>query len=242
MGKTIGILGGMGPLATVDIFHKIVSLTEANCDQDHIHIIIENDPGIPNRLDFLLRDGESPEKELIEIACRLELMGADVLIMPCNTAHYFYDAIKKHLGIDFINMIDETAKEIKQTTPSCKRIGLLATKGTYHTGIYDDVFASYGIEVIKPDIEDQGYLADLILAVKVGQTTFDLTNIYHVLDKLKKQKIEILVLGCTELPIAFQMFNIKEKYIDPTTVLACSAIRYTGKNVRPMKADLKNQN
>ena len=232
MVKTIGILGGMGPLATVDIFHKIVSMTEASCDQDHIHIIIDNDPGIPNRLDFLLRDGENPEKHLTQLAEKLELMGADVLIMPCNTAHYFYEAIKKHLGIDFINMIDETAKEVKRISPSCKKIGLLATKGTYHTGIYEKVFAPYEIEVIKPDNEDQQYIADIILAVKIGQSTFDLTNIYHVLDKLKKQNIEMLVLGCTELPIAFEMFDIKEKYIDPTTVLACSAIRYAGKNVR----------
>lgn len=232
MAKTIGILGGMGPLATVDIFHKIVSLTDANSDQDHIHIIIDNDPGIPNRLDFLLRDGESPEKHLIQLATKLELMGADVLIMPCNTAHYFYDAIKKHIGIDFINMIDETAKEIKQTYPSCKKIGLLATKGTYHTGIFEKVFSPYEIEVIIPDLEDQQYIADLILAVKIGQTTFDLTNIHQVLGALRKKDMDVLVLGCTELPIAFEMFNIEEKYIDPTTVLACSAIKYAGKNVR----------
>jgi aspartate racemase len=163
-------------------------------------------------------------------------MGADVLIMPCNTAHYFYDAIKEHIGIDFINMIDETAKEIKKTSPSCKKIGLLATKGTYHTGIFEKVFSPYEIEVIKPDIEDQQYIADLILAVKIGKTTFDLTNIYHVLDKLKKENVELFVLGCTELPIAFEMFNIKEKYIDPTTILACSVIKYTGKKVRTMKS------
>jgi len=236
MDKTIGILGGMGPLATVDIFHKIVSLTEANSDQDHIHIIIENDPGIPNRLDFLLRDGESPEKHLIQLATKLEFMGADVLIMPCNTAHYFYDAIKKHIGIDFINMIDETAKEIKQTSPSCKKIGLLATKGTYHTGIFEKVFSPYEIEVIIPNLEDQQYIADLILAVKIGQTTFDLTNIHQVLENLKRANMDVLVLGCTELPIAFQMFDIKEKFIDPTTVLACSAIRYAGKKVRVEKS------
>lgn len=236
MDKTIGILGGMGPLATVDIFHKIVSLTKANSDQDHIHIIIENDPGTPNRLDFLLRDGESPEKHLIQLATKLEMMGADVLIMPCNTAHYFYDTIKKHLGIDFINMIDETAKEIKQTSPSCKKIGLLATKGTYYTGIFEKVFSPYEIEVIIPNLEDQQYIADLILAVKIGQTTFDLTNIHQVLENLKRANMDVLVLGCTELPIAFQMFDIKEKFIDPTTVLACSAIRYAGKNIRAEKS------
>lgn len=236
MDKTIGILGGLGPLATVDIFHKIVSLTEANSDQDHIHILIDNNPGIPNRLNFLLSHGESPENQLIESAIKLELMGADVLIMPCNTAHYFYSTIKKNVGIDFINMIDETAKEIKRVYPSCTRIGLLATKGTYYTGIYDKEFASYEIEVIKPGIEDQQHIADLILAVKVGQTTFDLTNIYRVLDNFKKENIDLFVLGCTELPIAFQMFDIEEKFIDPTTVLACSAIRYTGKTVRTKKS------
>lgn len=232
MGKTIGILGGMGPLATVDIFHKIVSLTDANIDQDHIHIIIDNNPGIPDRLNFIFRDGESPEKALIQSAIKLECMGADVLIMPCNTAHYFYDAIKKYIGIDFINMVDETAKEIRATLPSCKRIGLLASKGTYSTGVYDKIFAPYDIEVIKPDSEGRQDLAELILAVKRGQTTYDLTNIYKVLDQLKKKNAEMMVLGCTELPIAFKVFNIQEKYIDSTTVLACSAIKYCGKKVR----------
>lgn len=232
MDKTIGIIGGMGPLATVDMFNKIVTLTEANIDQDHIHIIIDNNPGTPDRLNFLFRDGESPEKALVQSAIKLQSMGADALIMPCNTAHYFYDAIKKYVSIDFINMVDETAKEIKKALPFCKRVGLLATKGTYSTGVYDKIFTPYEIEVIKPDIEGQGYIAELIAAVKKGQKTFNLTNIYRVLEDMKKKKVEIFVLGCTELPIAFQKFDIKEKYIDPTTVLACSAIRYAGKTVR----------
>ncbi|AFL99012.1 aspartate racemase [Desulfitobacterium dehalogenans ATCC 51507] len=232
MNKVIGILGGMGPLATVDMFNKIVTLTEATRDQDHIHLIIDNYPGIPNRLDFLLGDGESPEKAMVESALKLQSMGADAIIMPCNTAHYFYDAIKKHLRIDFINMIEETAKEIKKESTRCKKIGLLATRGTYNTGVYDKTFASYDMEVIKPDEEGRQAIADLILAIKVGQDTFDLTSIYRVIAQLKKKNAEILVLGCTELPIAFEKFNINEKYIDPTKILACSAIRYAERKVR----------
>ncbi|AGA67754.1 aspartate racemase [Desulfitobacterium dichloroeliminans LMG P-21439] len=232
MDKAIGIIGGMGPLATVDIFHKIVSMTEATIEQEHIHIIVDNNPGIPDRLNFLLRDGESPEKALVQSAIRLQCMGAAVLIMPCHTAHYFYDDVKKYVDIDFINMVDETAKEVVKALPTCKRIGLLATKGTYNAGVYDKIFAPYGIEVVKPNFEGQQALADLILAVKHGQPTFDLTNIYRVLDQLKDKNAEITVLGCTELPIAFAKFNIKENYIDPTTVLARTAIRYTGRKVR----------
>src|SRR5699024_10166329 len=111
--KTLGILGGMGPLATVKLFEKIVSLTHANKDQEHIHTIIDSNINIPHRSRYILGNGDDPLNELIKSAKRLENAGADFLVMPCNTAHYFYDKIVAVMNIPFLNMIEETAKYIK---------------------------------------------------------------------------------------------------------------------------------
>lgn len=229
--KTIGILGGMGPLATADLFKKIIMMTDANSDNEHIPIIVENNTRIPDRTDYIINDGEDPTKYMIKSAIRLEMMGADVIIMPCNTAHYFYDEIIKYIKIPFINMIVETAKETKNLYPKGK-IGLLATEGTCRAGIYDKVFKEYNLELIKPNPEKQKYVMKLIYDIKKGKDNTDLKNFKSVLKELKNQGAEAFILGCTELPVAFEMFSIEEICIDPTKVLACSAIRYAGKNIR----------
>lgn len=229
--KTIGILGGMGPLATVDIFKKIINLTEANSDNEHIEIIVDNNTRIPDRTNYIINNGENPTSYLIKSAIRLEMMGADVIIMPCNTAHYFYDEVVKYIDIPFLNMIVETAKETKKLYYG-KKVGLLATAGTYNSGIYDKVFSEYGLELIKPDSDKMKYVMDLIYGIKSGRSDMDLTNFYTVLQDLKEQDVEAFILGCTELPIAFEMFNINEKYIDPTEILASSSIKYVGRKIR----------
>lgn len=233
MTKTIGIIGGMGPLATADLFKKITLLTDSQCDQDHIHVIIDSNPETPDRTDYLLHHGESPEPYLIRSALRLEFCGADVLIMACNTAHYFYDSLVKHIRIPFLSMIEETAKEIQLSSPGCKTAGLLATAGTCQAGVYDRVFKQYGINLVKPDDERQKLVSSLIQHVKSGRSTpFDPDNIDTVLDQIKRQGAEIFILGCTELPIGFEMFNIRENTVDPTEAIAMSAIRFVGKKIK----------
>lgn len=229
--KTVGILGGMGPLATVDLFKKIVTLTQAGSDNEHIHIIIDNNTEIPDRTDHIINNGENPENHLIKSALKLEMMGADVLIMPCNTAHFFYDKVVKYISVPFLNMIEETAKEIIGKFPSYKRTGLLATEGTCRAGVYDRVFEKYGIELIKPDSENQKYVTELIYGIKQGRSNMDITGFYKVISWFKEQGVDVLILGCTELPVAFAMYDIRVNYLDPTRILACSAIRFAGAKV-----------
>lgn len=229
--KTIGIIGGMGPLATVDLFHKIVMLTEANSDNDHIHILIDNYTAIPDRTSYILGHGEDPKKFLIESALKLEVMGADVIIMACNTAHYFYDEIEKYIHVPFINMIEEVAKKIKKINPKIRKVGLLATEGTCITEIYDKVLNKYDIEVIKPDYTNQNIISNLIYSIKNGRKEYNLDDINSVLSFFRLQNIDTVILGCTELPLAFETLNIKGKYIDPTKILAQSAIEFVGEKV-----------
>ena len=230
MEKVIGILGGMGPLATVDLFQKIVLQTEAKTDNDHIHIIIDNNTKVPDRTDFIVSSGESPLNYLIKSAVKLEMMGADVIIMPCNTAHYFYDEVTAFIQIPFINMIEEAAKEIKKDYSGSK-VGLLSTEGTSKSGVYDKVLKEYDIDFIKPDERLQKHVTEIIYAVKKGDKNPDKKGFLDVLKGMRSEGAELFILGCTELPIAFQYMGIREKYIDPTDILARRAIEFAGKRV-----------
>ena len=156
------------------------------------------------------------------------MMGADVIVMPCITAHYFYNDIVKFLNIKFINMIEETVKEINR---DCK-VGLLSSEGTSKLCIFDDFLKKYNIEFIKPDETLQKYITEIIYDVKKGKKNFEKRGLLKVLDSIKNEGVELFILGCTELPIAFQYMNIYEKYIDPTDILAKRAIEYVGKRVR----------
>lgn len=229
--KVIGILGGMGPLATVDLFKKIVVMTEAERDNDHIQIVVENNTKIPDRTDHIIHGGEDPRRHMIKSALRLEMMGADVVVMPCNTAHYFYDDIIEYLDIPFINMIAETAKTAKERFVG-KKLALLATEGTYQAGIYDRVFQKNDLELVKPDEGARREIMDIIYKIKGGQEEIDTRAFRRVLDDLKKQGAGAFILGCTELPIAFERFKIEEACLDPTEILASAAIQYVDKRVK----------
>ena len=221
--KTVGIIGGMGPLATVDLFGKIVNLTDAKCDNDHIHILIDNNTYIPDRTSYILGDGENPIDELVRSAKRLKNMGADFLVMPCNTAHYFYNDIIDNVSIPFINMIEETANYINNR--NIKKVGLLSTTGTINAKIYDNIFKNYNIDVINPSDENQNIIMDLIYGIKKGKKEFDKKKIQKVLTDLHHKDVEYVILGCTELPVAFELLNLSGNYIDPTEVLAKVAIK-----------------
>ncbi len=222
--KTIGIIGGMGPLATADLFKKIIENTPAKNDSEHIRVCIDSNINIPDRTAAILHGGADPVPEIVRSAILLEGMGADLLIMPCNTAHYFYGRIIEKVHVPIINMLDETAREVVRK--GFHRIGLLATDGTIQTGVYDRAMQSFGIQILRPSEANQKHVMNLIYeGIKAGNYKIDLTGFYQALDELKQAGAETLVLGCTELPLAFSIYSIDREHIDPTLVLAKSAIR-----------------
>lgn len=231
MKKTIGIVGGMGPLATCDLFRKIVEVTDAKSDQEHVRVCIDNNTEISDRTAAILSGGPDPIPEMVKSAVRLQGMGADVLIMPCNTAHYFYDRLIPFVDIPFLNMIEETAKEIRQK--GMKKVGLLATDGTCQSGVYKKVFDAMGIETCMPSPARQRSVMDVIYkGVKAGNLSIDLIGFYEAMEELFADGAETLVLGCTELPVAFDLFQIEKPNIDPTLVLAKAAVRFVGARVK----------
>ena len=227
MSKVIGIIGGMGPMATADLFVKMVSKTDADCDQQHAHIIIDNNTQVPDRTAAILSDGADPLPELIGSAKRLEAAGADVLTIACNTAHYFYDGIQQAVKVPVLHMPRETAKKAAEL--GYKKCGLLATAGMIKSGIYARAFEEAEIELIVPDAEGQKAVMKMIYdGVKAGKKQYDTTDVNAVIQSLKEQGAECFILGCTELPLAVDMYGISEVSIDPTSVLASAALKAAG--------------
>lgn len=230
MYKTIGIIGGMGPAATCDLMEKIIASTDAKDDQGHIHICVDCNTNIPDRTKAILNHGQNPIPEMVKSGIRLESMGANLLIMPCNTAHYFYDELTKYLDIPFLNMPLETAKYLKKM--GVKKVGILATDGTVQSKIYDKNLKNQGIEAIYPSVQNQKLVMSLIYdCVKSHNKDYAEIPIKNIVEELVNNGAEKIILACTELPIAFKNLGLDKNCIDPTLVLARSAVEFAGARV-----------
>ena len=231
MTGSIGILGGMGPMATCDLMGKIIQSTDAKNDQEHIHIYVDCNTNIPDRTAAILHQGADPLPEMIKSANRLQEMGADVLIMPCNTAHYFIDSIQKTVTVPILNMLKETAACLQKQ--GITKAAVLATDGTVQCGLYDNALQAFGIEPLHPKAEEQALIMHLIYdCVKAGKPCPHPEKIIALSQRLIQDGAQALILGCTELPIAFSQIGAQLPTIDPTQVLAEAAIRYVGGSVK----------
>ena len=225
--KTIGILGGMGPLATVDLFRKITVHTDAKSDQEHPRVVIDSNTDIADRTEALLHGGADPTPEMIKSAQHLERIGADVLIMPCNTAHCFYDAVAASVHIPMLHMIALTCDALRER--GVKRAGLLATDGTVQTGIYQRAFADSGITLLTPPSAAQAAVMDIVYSgIKAGKLDYDASAFRAACEGLLAAGAETLVLGCTELPPVFDLYRLDYPAVDPTLELALGALRFIG--------------
>ena len=226
--KTIGIIGGMGPLATVDLYKRIVLRTAALKDQDHIHVLIDSNTNIPDRTKAIIADGENPTKELIKSAKILEKAGADFLIMPCNTAHYFIDKIKESVEIPFINMLEETVKYTYASFGKDTVVGIMATDGTIKSKIYEDYYNKLGIKTVIPEKTQDKIMKFIYDIIKKGKYDEGTELFFECVEELKEKGAEAFLLGCTELSSAQYLYNIKGKFINPMEVLTEVSIKYAG--------------
>lgn len=214
--KIVGIIGGMGPSATVDLMNKIITNTPAARDQDHLHILVDNYPQIPDRTDAIMGNGKNPAPFIIEAAQRLQNAGADLLVMACNTAHYYFDAVQQSVQIPILHMPRETAYFLHNHY--FKIAGLLATDGTVQTGLYKQSCAEYGIEVLVPDQLMQEKVMQGIYAIKGGELEQGLLLLSAAASSLREKGAQVIIGGCTEIPL------VLHDIIDPTEVLAKKVI------------------
>jgi aspartate racemase len=223
----VGILGGMGPAATADLYAKIIAATPATRDQDHLHVVIWADPTVPDRSTALLHGGEDPTPWLLRGAKQLIAMGASFIAVPCNTAHAFFPAIEGAIAVPLIHMMDETASAVEIAHPSVERVGLLATSGTIASGLYQQWFAKHHIEVIVPnDGLQERVVMGAIHRVKAGNTGRETTDLLlEAATYLVDHGAEAIIAGCTELPLVFKDGDASVPVIDPTQVLAEAVVR-----------------
>ena len=231
--KTIGILGGMGPLATADLFQKIVLLTKADTDREHIRVYIDSNANIPDRTAAILSGGEDPVPEMASALRHLEACGADCIIMPCNTAHYFLPRLQAMTKIPFLSILTAAAEACKAQFPG-KTVGILATRGTLAANLYQEALVQAGVPYLVPDAPAQDALMRVIYdGVKAGKGPDSYrADFLTVLEQMSAGGAEVFLLGCTELPLAAEALNIALPTVDPTAELAKASIRFCGYGVR----------
>jgi aspartate racemase len=226
--KIIGILGGMGPEATADFFSKVIALTPARKDQEHLRIIIDNNPKIPDRTEAIINKGESSAPLLIKTARNLEKAGVDFIVIPCNTAHYYYEDLVKEISVPVIHMIREVVKAVQSSLPRCQRVGLLATSGAAASKLYQKEFQKAGIDVIAPDPENQARVMDAINKIKSGrkkeQARETLLTIGNGL--IAGGKAQAVVLGCTDIPLVIKKGDFSVPVFDSNWVLAEATVKF----------------
>ncbi|MCA1030256.1 amino acid racemase [Bacillus timonensis] len=224
--KVVGLLGGMGPEATLDIFQKIVQATDAREDGDHLRIMIDNNPKIPSRQDAILRGSKCPILELKQTARNLENAGADLIIICANTAHYYYDDIQGAVNIEVLHIIQETVFELKNTMPTIKKVGVLATSGAMKVRIFHQHFKHEGIRVINFPEEKQHTIQEAIYSYKYnGLKNKDVFILSDAINYLIENGAEAIIMGCTEIPMMLKRTSISIPLIDPNEVIAKVAVR-----------------
>ena len=221
----IGILGGMGPEATLDLYRHIITLTPATKDQDHIRILIYSNPKIPDRTEAIAGEGESPLNYLIESAKLLEKGGAGIIAMPCNTAHYFLPEMQSKISIPILDMIAETGRRLCELLPEAKTVGLIAAIGTVHSRVYHKSLSEVGIEVLTPNRADQQAIQEAINQVKAGEHDRSTQETFQSIGmRLIKEGARAVILGCTEVPLAFDPDVVNYPSLNSTRILAEAAV------------------
>ena len=223
--KTIGIMGGMGPMATVDLMKKIILATPASKDQEHIPMLVDNNSQIPDRTKAIMGQGASPAPEMVKTAKRLMMAGADFIIIACNTAHYFLPEILPQISIPVLSIIDVTTNSALEK--GFKSVGLLATTGTVSTGLYQKKLEASGIQCITPPTDKQHLIDDMIYqGVKANNENYDTHAVEELLAEMQSTGAEAFILGCTEVPVAVSMYKLQGEFIDATDELAKAAIKF----------------
>lgn len=235
----LGIVGGLGPAATVDFMAKLIRFTPARRDQDHLRLIVEHDPRIPDRSAHLLGVGDEDPAVALYAACRrLENGGADAIVIPCNTAHAFAARLQPRLGIPIVNMLTEAVSEIARTHGRDVRVGLLGTDATIATRVYHDAAAAVGLTLTTPDAPHQALVMQAIFGPSGVKTRGANEEAAAMLDRaiahLAARGAEVAILGCTELPLlahesaAYQVDGRRIALADPTAILARRCVALAG--------------
>ena len=230
--KVIGILGGMGPAATLDCFARIIKNTPAQTDQQHLRVVIDSNPKVPDRNAAIAGKGDSPVPMLRAGCLSLERAGADFIIIPCVLAHFFLEEIQEEINIPILLIYDTVSEIIAKEYSGIKTVGLMGTIGTISGGLFQKRLAADGIKTIVPDEHHQSKVMAAIYDIKNSQPPRSKKEITSDLiataESLISKGAQGVIAGCTEIPLALKQKDLSAPYFDALTILARAAILKAG--------------
>ena len=234
--KVIGVLGGMGPEATLDCFDKIIKNTKAEKDQDHLRVLIDCNPKVPDRTAAICENGESPVPVMLDGVRSLTQAGADFIIIPCVSAHFFLDDLRRQIDIPVLSIFDAVTEAIDKVNPPIRVVGLLATTGTVQGGLFQKRLEQNQISTIIPVESDQEKVMSCIYNIKATQAHDQRENakmeLLEVANNLTIKGAQGIIAGCTEVPLALGPEDLQVPFFDPLLILARTAIREAGRKPR----------
>ena len=225
--KRLGIIGGLGPMATAYFFELITGMTLVESDQEHIPILIQSVPDTPDRTEYILDNSKpNPLPYMVKAGLSLKEQGADYLVIPCVTAHYFYKELCEQINLPILSLIEETALTFQRE--QIDKIGILATTGTIQSEFLQNTLKEYDIQSIVPEEGQQQKLMKIIYnELKVGKQP-DMIAFWEVCEHLRSKGAKRLLLGCTELPLIKKDYVLENDFCDVLEVLAKAVIAYNG--------------
>lgn len=236
--KIVGVIGGMGPKATTDFMNKVIALTPAKNDQEHIKMIVYVDPEIPDRTEAIVGKGESPQQKLVGAVKFLEDAGVDFIVIPCVTAHVWFRDMQSSITVQILNIVDLTLEKIKKEFKKVKRIGLLSTTGTLQSKLFEKVFELEGYSIIVPQEDVQkDYVMKGIDEIKTGKAPEKVTPLFvHAHDDLMSKGVDIIILACTEIPLSLKQADARVPLIDVNEVLAEATVQHASGRLASLRS------
>lgn len=242
---TVGVLGGLGPDATLDFMAKLLerttALTGASTDQDHLHLLVDCNPKAANRNRAVAGTGPSPAPDLAAMARRLSDAGADLLVMACNTAHHWEADIRAATDRPFLSILDATLEALRRQAPDARAVGVLATEGTRAARLYESALERTGYRPIGFDDAAQARFMELLYRIKAGERGGDLRAAMRGLaEGQAEQGADAIVAGCTEVPLVLEAGDLSLPFIDSSLALADLTVRIA-KRLQPLPTFTDNK-
>lgn len=240
----VGVLGGLGPEATLDFMAKLLerttALTGASSDQEHLHVLVDCNPKVANRNRAVAGTGPSPAPDLAAMARRLSDAGADLLVMACNTAHHWEADIRAATGRPFLSILDATLEALRQQAPNARAVGVLATEGTRAARLYETALERAGYRAVGFDDAAQDRFMALLYRIKAGERGPDIRAAMRGLaEGLAGQGADAIAAGCTEVPLVLEAGDLSLPFIDSSLALADLTVRIA-KRLQPLPAFADN--
>lgn len=222
--KTLGVIGGLGPMASAYFMQLLTQMSDAQTDQDHMDILMYSRPSVPDRTKYIIGESEdNPVPDMVMAGKKLKEMGADILAIPCITAHYFHKELEGKIGLPIIHAIEETVSCLEERKVA--QVGILATDGTIQSELFQNALKKSGIWPVLPEAGSQKQVMEIIYRqIKAGQEV-DMDCFLRISEELSDKGAQVILLACTELSLIKRDYDLPQGYLDVMEVLARTAVQ-----------------